>query len=357
MARRPHTGKLDTPATPIPVSSRFPASSGVYRETALLKIPAFRLSLQILAQSRKNNICAAQGAFDEEKQTLLISLHTLLNAPLPVTDSADFLLAMLKEALVKQTAKPKAKDAAWIEYEAWIEYVEKRLDCHAATLELVKHNLKALAAAREELEKFRDALAAHVTQMSFPTTLPAESGAKITGQVTCTNYFTGQPSISPISFEVAYQNPAPATVSAGVLLSLLGKRQVGTRPLRTGASADGTPTFSTVFADTDRSRLQTVPMSFINIYLSGSRRRNLNLSLGVGVNPNSGKNEAEYFAGPALGLGSIRVQFGIHIGRFQELGGGFRLGEPVPANFPATPVDRRYTAHPGFALSYQIPLP
>jgi Na+/proline symporter len=43
---------IDTPATPIPWSSRFPASGGVYRKTALLKIPAFRLSLQILAQSR-----------------------------------------------------------------------------------------------------------------------------------------------------------------------------------------------------------------------------------------------------------------------------------------------------------------
>ena len=85
---------------------------------------------------------------------------------------------------------------------------------------------------------------------------------------------------------------------------------------------------------------------------------NLNLTAGIGLNPNNGKNQLEYFVGSAIGIKNAYVQVGSHIGRFQELGGGFNIGDTVPDKFPQTvPLERRYTAKLGIAISYKIPLP
>src|SRR5262249_50866000 len=150
---------------------------------------------------------------------------------------------------------------------------------------------------------------------------------KVSGTVTCTNFFTKQVSVDPIPFTVTYHDIPFASVTMGVLFTTLNKREIGTSPVRTGTAADGTPTFRNTFAETDHAANQIVPFSFFNVYLSGTRRLNLNFTSGVGINPNNGSNQAEFFVGGAIGFKNVYVQFGGHIGRWQELGGGFVLGE------------------------------
>lgn len=120
---------------------------------------------------------------------------------------------------------------------------------------------------------------------------------------------------------------------------------------------NGTPTFRATFAETDRANSQIVPFSFFNVYLTGTRRMNLNLTGGIGVNPNNGANQPEFFLGGALGLNNAYVQVGGHVGRWQELGNGFLIGETVPASFPGVPIERRYTMRLGIGISYRLPLP
>jgi hypothetical protein len=297
------------------------------------------------------NICADAATFDMRKTEVRSEVVGRLNSPLPVVESVALQIDSLKKVLAERYKAPRAGE------ETWLAGVNSRLDCFAKHVAALSQSLAALKTVRAELETFSKLLDDHQTSLTYSKVLPEDNDAKVSGTVTCTNFFTKQVAVEAIPFTVTYQNIPRASVTAGVLFSTLDKRVVGTQAERTGTAADGTPTFRTAFADTDRSSNQLVPFSFFNVYLSGTRRMNLNLTGGVGVNPNNGKNQAEFFLGGAVGFNNVYIQFGGHIGRWQELGGGFRLGETVPDEFPGVPIERRYTMRPAIGLSYRIPLP
>lgn len=297
------------------------------------------------------NICTNETTLDTQKTEVGAEVLGRLNSPLPVVESVTLQIDSLKKVLAERYKTPRPGE------EAWLAGVNSRLDCFAKHLAALNQSLAALKTVRAELETFSDLLAAHQTSFKYSKVLPEDNDAKVSGTVTCTNFFTKQVTVEAIPFTVTYQNIPRASVTAGVLFSTLEKRVVGTQAERTGTAADGTPTFRTIFADTDRSSNQLVPFSFFNVYLSGTRRMNLNLTGGVGVNPNNGKNQAEFFLGGAVGFNNVYIQFGGHIGRWQELGGGFRLGETVPDKFTGVPIERRYTMRPAIGISYRIPLP
>lgn len=300
----------------------------------------------------KNNLCADEPTFNGAKTRLQTDIQGRLKAPLPVLESTELQIASLKKVL-----SDRYKNAGGPNEEMWINSVNERLDCFGSNLESIRQLRDALASLKADFEKFHDLLEAHQTSLEFSKQLPADGNAKVTGTVTCTNFFTKQPVGDPVPFTITYQNLPRATVSAGILISSLNKRQVGTQPLRTGTAPDGTPTFRVVFAETDKAEVQVVPFSFFNYYLSGTRKLNLNLTGGVGLNPNNGSNQVEFFVGGALGFKNLYLQIGGHIGRWQELGGGFLIGETVPAMFPAVPIERRYSMKPAIGISYRLPLP
>jgi hypothetical protein len=65
----------------------------------------------------------------------------------------------------------------------------------------------------------------------------------------------------------------------------------------------------------------------------------------------------EYFSGLSFGLRNFYVSPGIHIARFQDLGGGFQLGHPVPTGWTTStpvPTTYRFTARFGFGITYKI---
>jgi hypothetical protein len=305
-----------------------------------------------------SDICSNTATFIAERENLQNAVTTLLARRLPVIESVELQLASVKKLLEERLKTPTAGE------QAWLDDVNARLDCLGRHIAFLRQTIESLKASRAELERFADLVATHTALFNDPVSLttyskvlPEDNNAKVSGTVTCTNFFTKQVSVEAIPFTVTYQNIPRASVTAGVLFTTLDKRQVGTQAVRTGTDANGTPTFRNTFAETDRSGNQLVPFSFFNVYLSGTRKMNLNLTGGIGVNPNNGKSQAEFFVGGALGFKNVYVQFGGHIGRWQELGGGFGFGETVPADFPGAPIDRRYTMRSAIGLSYRLPLP
>jgi hypothetical protein len=311
-----------------------------------------------------SDICSNAAIFITERENLQTAVATLLASRLPVIESIELQLAAVKKLIEERLKVPSSSPTR--EEQAWLDNVNARLDCLAKNIAFLRQIIESLKISRAELERFADLIAAHIAMFADDSTgllttytkvLPQDNNAKIAGTVTCTNFFTKQVSVEAIPFTVIYQGIPRASVTVGVLFSTLDKRQIGTQPVRTGTADNGTPSFRNTFAETDRSSNQLVPFSFFNVYLSGTRRMNLNLTGGIGVNPNNGKNEAEFFVGGALGFKNVYIQFGGHIGRWQELGGGFNLGETVPADFPGVPIERRYTMRPAIGLSYRLPLP
>jgi len=295
-------------------------------------------------------ICGSKDDFDIAKRKIKGKVETVLVDQLPVMDTIELQMATLKKALIDYKKAGGDVDVPWI------TDVNNRLDCNAKTVSQIKKELASLQSSREGFESFLKLLSLHNTDDHFERELIADANAKVTGTVACTNYFTKQPSFDPIPFTILYQGYSRHALSAGILFTTLNKRQIGLNSVRTGTAADGTSTSQLTFTETDKADAQIVPFSFYTYRLWGDRKFNLNGSGGVGVNPNNGATQVEYFFGGAVGFHNVFLQFGGHVGRWQELGGGFNLGDVVPAAIPV-PIERRYTIRPAVGVSYKLPLP
>lgn len=304
-------------------------------------------------------ICGDQSLFESTKGRLIADVERLLQLAspstereLPVIASAELQLKTIEKLL---TAGYKRKGVAG--EEAWIDNVNTRLDCAARRLEILRKSRSFILSAHAELETVLGLLDAHKTSFTYQKALIADSNSKVTGTVTCSNFFTKQVAFDPIPFTVTYQNPPRGAVSAGVLYTTLDKRQIGIQPVRVGTAADGTAITRLHFAETDRADGQIVPFTFYNHRLWGRRKFSLNGSGGIGVNPNNGSVQVEYFIGGSIGYKNFFLQLGGHVGRWQELGGGFTIGDTVAASPPSVPIERRYSMRPAIGISYKIPLP
>ena len=175
---------------------------------------------------------------------------------------------------------------------------------------------------------------------------------KVIATVSCTNQLTNRV-LPQISVEVDYQNQGPLSASGGIIVSMLGQHQVG---IRTKSNPDGS--FTTYFAVTNHSPQQFIPFSLLNIYVTGTAKANINFSGGIGINPYNGSTQVEYFLGPNLTIKKVALFAGVHIGRYQTLGGGFQIGHPVPTGWTTNtpvPTNLGYTAHLGVEIAYTIP--
>lgn len=317
----------------------------------------------------KSDECSEEN-FATGEDTLKEKIKNLLATPVPSTQTTEQQLLTASKLIAERYKKQSTEEEV-----KFIETVNSLIDCFTAELERIKQTREAILAARVEFTKARDALEAlddfnsqnvktlpngrkRPDPFVYKKLLPADNNAKVTGTVSCANFLTKQASGDMIPFTVSYQNIPVATVSAGVLFSSLGKKQIAVQPFKTGVDSNGVPTFRTVFAETDMTNFQTIPFSFMNFYISGTPKRNLNFAVGVGVNPNNGKTQIEYFTGPSIGFKNLYIQAGAHFGRQQELSGGFNIGDTVPNGFPsALPIVRRYVAKFAIGISYKIPLP
>jgi hypothetical protein len=147
-----------------------------------------------------------------------------------------------------------------------------------------------------------------------------------------------------------------------LLTSFLGKRIIGIADENSPPS--NPPVDTQVFAVTDRAQVQLVPMAFVNYrifpytsshYGKGKESELVwatHLSAGVGVNPNTGTNQPEFFFGLGIGLNRFVLHPGIHVGRTQNLGGGYLLGTTVPGTLMSAPISWSY--HMAFSIGFSV---
>jgi hypothetical protein len=186
----------------------------------------------------------------------------------------------------------------------------------------------------------------------------SDADAKDKLSVSCKDGISGKVTMDTIYATVEFHGRSRLTLSLGLLGSTLDSVQIGKMDI-----SDGQGKSKTMFAEIDHKKSQVIPFSFLNWRipgLDGFRVRHwpagINLTAGFGVNPNTGSKEPEFFAGGAVGVGSVLLYLGAHIGRIQSLGGGFNLGDVVPAGI-SVPVNKSYQASFGFGISYQLPIP
>jgi hypothetical protein len=227
-------------------------------------------------------------------------------------------------------------------------------------LKILKSTNKAIIDAKTARQ---DTSIAFVQNLSL---LPYNQQAA-SSSVTCTNSLTKKVAVSQIPVSFLFKKDSRLSVSVGPLLSTTAKQKLGTTAINTGVNSSGVPTFRSEFAVIDRAPYQIIPFAFFNYRIKefGSNSNpakpspySLHFSVGIGVNPNNGSNEVEYFVGSAFGIRKFLIQFGDHIGRFQEgFTGDFNVGDTVPASFPTTlPIRKVYKHGFGIALSYKLPL-
>jgi hypothetical protein len=294
-------------------------------------------------------ICDNDSTFAAKQAELVEILDKLLSSPIPTSSLADFQMTKLKSDL---DAIPKASP--------WFVNKAAQYACYDAYLAGIKAHLKDVSDGRQQFVKIVEV----IRGLDWPTAklklIPPQKNAKVTATVSCTNVVSGDASIDPVNVIVFYTDVPKVSSTVGVLLTLTPKQVIGINAVSTGVS-NGVPTYKNVFAVTSSAPVQVVPFTFLNVRVHYWRFRenifSLNAAGGIGVNPNSGSNQVEYFAGTSFGIGSLYIDFGAHFGEFQNLGGGFYLGQTVPSGLTKAPVTTKYTIHPSFGFTYKLPLP
>ena len=310
--------------------------------------------------------------FDDKVSPIEKELDNVTSSTDPSLDAEQIRYGILHDRLKDIISKgPVAKSHDL----TTIPLAEKALDTLAGQLAALKANYDAISASRTQFKsvlaflKQTDDVRNSVKFNPFVKDVPVLRGTQKTAttSVTCSNTFTKKASTPQIGITVLYENDPRLSVSVGPLLSTIEKRKLGTTAVSTGLNSSGVPTFKTIFAVVDQAPVQVVPFAFLNyriVYFHKAPNPtqrplfSIHASLGIGVNPNSGTNEVEFFAGPSLGFKNLLIQFGDHIGRFQQgFKGGFNIGDTVPPNFPSTlPINKVYRNGFAIALSYKLPL-
>jgi Asp-tRNA(Asn)/Glu-tRNA(Gln) amidotransferase C subunit len=125
--------------------------------------------------------------------------------------------------------------------------------------------------------------------------------------------------------------------------------------------ADSTKTIS-VFAEENASSFKPTPVVMLNANLSGpynwgSARMQFSWSLGVALATRNDTTQTEYLTGPSFSFLDNRVlfTFAYHAARVAKLGGGFRIGQQIPAPLLQNlPVVNKWDNGFMFAVSYRI---
>jgi len=274
---------------------------------------------------------------------------------------------LLKAITARVGSDTDAEDVGLSEAFAQMRSIQELIDAAAERRQVA-------IKAREALQVVRERIVAFTPQAIADEPLPTQENAKASVTIACTNVVTQQPvvytrrenrpvdedRIPPVTATIVYQNTPRATVSAGVLYSTIGGREIGVAPHSTGTDTAGVTTYQRRIVETDRSTWQLLPFSFLNVTVPGLAHRRFHVagSLGIGLNPNNGSTVVEYFAGGTLGIGrSVGIQVGAHLGTRLEPAEQFAVGDVVPDRLAVVPTTHVRTTALGIALSYGLPFP
>lgn len=149
------------------------------------------------------------------------------------------------------------------------------------------------------------------------------------------------------------------SLSAGIGFSTTQDTRIIRQPF---ANDDGT--IGARFAEENKSTFKPSGVVMLNAHLCHLGRgqccgggANLAVSTGLVLSSRNNTTEAEFVAGPSVGLlkNTVFLTFGYHAARVDKLGGGFTLGEKIPSNLQdPLPVERNWKSGFMFAITYKI---
>ena len=244
---------------------------------------------------------------------------------------------------------------------AVISMLETKINRARTMLDALDKTVTVLDAAHTKLHStlgYLQGLQTPAWQTSLP--LRPDHNAKLTGSFSCTSDVSGQPSLDPpVLYTVTFQNTPRVSLTAGVLVSMVHRNSIALESVE-DSRAGAAVTLHTEIRE-HPSRPQVVPFSFINVRLGKARHWNdrqvtWNLTPGIGLNPNNGGTAAELFMGGSVGLGSLFLCAGAHVGHQLVAANGFSPLDRPPSDLKTVPVDTPWTSGLAFAVSYRIPL-
>lgn len=150
---------------------------------------------------------------------------------------------------------------------------------------------------------------------------------------------------------------SPLSISAGFGFSTIKDRKVIRQPF---AKADGT--IGAKFGEENNSTFRPSAVVMLNASLRrfnmfAAKDGSFAVSTGLVLSNRNGTTEAEFIIGPSIGLLTNRVflTFGYHAARVEQLGGGFKLGDDIPASITdPLPIERNWKGGFMFGLTYKL---
>jgi hypothetical protein len=242
----------------------------------------------------------------------------------------------------------------------WLNQFSAGLDDVNAVGSTYSDYLSDLLRARAGLKQTLDVLnSSKPPYTSQNISLKAFSNKQVSLTLSCKDDITSNPSGDNIIFTAYYVKLPVFDLSAGVIFSLLGRHQVGTVGQTAAQNAMGKNPNGT-FAVTDSSSFQVIPMALIELHNRGWKCRHFICTAGgvIGVGPNNatGSTVAEFFEGGAFAIQRVSFLVGFHDGRYETVGGGYNVEDPVPSAGYSPIITRYWTVHPAFGITYRIPL-
>jgi hypothetical protein len=178
----------------------------------------------------------------------------------------------------------------------------------------------------------------------------------LTDRITLFDFQTPQPQTKDAF--VTVECGSPFSISAGVGFSTILDREFA---LVKSAPPAGQTESVIRFGESTHSRIHPLPLAMVHARFRewADHRYAAHAAFGVAANikgQNSGGSNAEYLAGLSFSFfRTLYLTGGLHIGQSAELGGGFKVGDPVPTDVTEAPIQKSYKAGFGFAVTFTKP--
>jgi hypothetical protein len=306
-----------------------------------------------------NDELAVTFKTDDELKIHVKNAASLLSGELDSADSIVSLYQLLEQLRALNRRVRVYEDTHPNANQDWLAQVEMRMDQLNSAKERLQETEKLLSSARDGLRGLRDYLAPNKFSLQQEIALVPDQNSSTTGNLTCVDDQSKASWGQDVPLSITYDELPRWSFSAGVLFSSLGRLQYGIRPQATTPPVSP-QTATNVINKTDRSSFQIIPFSFMNYRLKDwvwkEHQFTFGVAGGLGVNPNNGDNQAEFFEGGSLSIGSVSFYLGCHNGRRQRLGNGFTLNETVDPAVTNLPINHIWWNQPAIGVSYRIPL-
>lgn len=269
-------------------------------------------------------------------------------------------LQELKDAITKLdaailTAKPKIKQKPCLDQLAKHEEFAKS----ASDLREAGDKLVANKKSFEQLQKIVKSVLSMdkpFVEDAYPSTAGGPVGITITIFRTSLRVDDAQEQQvgQPIRIDVG---ESPLSLSAGIGFSTIEDKRIIRQPF---AKPDGT--IGGRFGEENKSSFRPSAVIMLNAHLCKlspfcRQATTFALSTGLVLSSRNGATEAEFIAGPSFGFlkNNIFLTFGYHAARVERLGGGFKIGDEIPANLQdPLPVERNWRSGFMFAITYKL---